>query len=247
MKKTTITVLASALSATATMALAQTPAPTVSPSGRDSKLFVSVNVGGQAQPHEFDATVETPVYGQTATANTTVGVDGGPIFDINAEYRFMRSIGIGVGFSTFGKTGDLSGVASVPHPVFFNRHANVDIPSQGAKRTERSVYLSLVGSYRVSEDIDFTAFVGPSFLRVEQDLVSALTVPAGTQNATIALARQSGDAVGVIAGIDVTYYATDRFGVGGFLRYNGGSVDLPSVQNVDAGGFQLGIGVRVRY
>jgi hypothetical protein len=31
------------------------------------------------------------------------------------------------------------------------------------------------------------------------------------------------------------------------MRYNGGSVDLPSAENLDAGGFQLGLGVRIRY
>lgn len=252
MKKTTISVLATALSMTAATALAQTPA-VGAPSGRDNKVFVSINAGGQAQAHEFDATVTTPVYGQTATATTAAGIDGGPIFDLNAEYRFLgnvgflRNVGVGVGFSTFGKTGDLSGVASVPHPTFFNRHESVTLPPQGAKRSERSVYLTLVGSYKVTEEIDFTAYVGPSFLHVEQDVVNGLAVPAGTQDATITVERQSADAVGFIAGIDVSYYLTNRFGVGGFMRYNGGSVDLPAVENLDAGGFQLGLGVRIRY
>jgi hypothetical protein len=247
MKKTTISVLATALSMTAATAHAQTPTATGAPSGRDNKVFVSVNAGGQAQAHEFDATVTTPVYGQTATASTTGAIDGGPIFDLNAEYRFMKNIGVGAGFSTFGKTGDLSGIASVPHPTFFNRHAEVTIPTQGAKRSERSVYLTFVGSYEVSEEIDFTAYIGPSFLHVEQDVVNGLAVPAGTQEADITTERQSGDAVGVIAGIDVSYYLTNRFGIGGFMRYNGGSVDLPAVENLDAGGFQLGIGLRIRY
>jgi hypothetical protein len=243
-----ITVLAAALSMGSTVALAQTPAP--APSSPNTKLVVSVNFGGQTQAHDFDATVSTPVYGQTATANTSVGVDGGPIFDLNVEYRlsqFMKGLGVGAGFSTFGKTGDLAGVASVPHPVFFNQHASVTIPPQDAKRSERSVYFTVVGNYQVSEFIDFTGFIGPSFLHVEQDVVTGLVVPAGTQDATVTVERQSGNGVGLIAGLDVSYYVTDRIGVGGFLRFNGGSVDLPAIEGLDAGGFQLGLGIRFRY
>lgn len=251
MKKTTITVMAAALIVSAATALAQTSAPGAAPFGREHKLFVSVNAGGQAQTHTLDATFTTAVYGQTATANTTTGIDGGPIFDLSAEYRFMRysglDLGVGAGFSTFGKTGELSGIASVPHPVFFNRHADVSIPVRDAKRSERSIYLTFAGSYRVTEEIAITAFIGPSFLNVEQEVVTGISVPAGTQDITTAVGKQSGNGVGVIAGVDTSYFVTDRFGVGGFLRYNGGSADLPSVENVKAGGFQIGAGVRIRY
>jgi hypothetical protein len=243
MKKTTIGVLATTMYMTAAVAQAQTSGAAT----RENRVFVSVNLGGQAQAHEFDATATTPVYGQDATASTTGGVDGGPFFDLNAEYRFMKDLGVGIGFSTFGKTGEISGVASIPHPVFFNRHAEVAIPAQSAKRSERSVYLTFTGTYKVTDEIDFTAYIGPSFLHVEQDVVNGLVVPAGTQDATITVGRESGDGVGVIAGIDVSYFATNRFGVGGFMRYNGGSVDLPSAENLGSGGFQLGLGLRIRY
>ncbi len=251
MNKTTITVMAAALTVSAATALAQTSAPAGAPFGRDHKLFVSVNAGGQAQTHTMDATLTTSVYGQTATANTTTGIDGGPIFDLSAEYRFMKysgiDVGVGAGFSTFSATGELSGIASVPHPVFFNRHADVTIPTQDAKRSERSVYLTVVGSYRVTEEIEVAAFLGPSFLHVEQELMTGISVPAGTQDITTTIGKQSANAVGVIAGVDASYFVTDRFGVGGFLRYNGGSVDLPAAENAKAGGFQIGAGVRIRY
>ncbi len=251
MKKTTITVMAAALTVSAATALAQTGAPASAPFGRDHKVFVSVNAGGQTQPHTLGATATTTVYGQTATASTSTGIDGGPIFDLSGEYRFMKyagfDVGVGAGFSTFGKTGELSGVASVPHPVFFNRPADVTIPVRDAKRNERSVYLTVVGSYRVTEEIGVAAFIGPSFIRAEQELVTGIAVPPGTQDITITVDKQSANAVGVIAGLDVSYFLTDRFGVGGFMRYNGGSVDLPAAENVKAGGFQLGIGARIRY
>jgi hypothetical protein len=251
MKKTTISVVAAALTVSAATALAQTGAPASGIFGRDDQVFVSVNFGGQTQPHTLEATATTAVYGQTATARTTTGIDGGPIFDLSGEYRFMKyagiGIGVGAGFSTFGKTGDLSGVASVPHPVFFNQHAEVAIPARDAKRNERSVYLTVVGSYRVTEEIEVAAFIGPSFLHADQELVTGIAVPPGTQDITTIVEKQSANGAGVIAGLDVSYFVTDRIGAGGFMRYNGGSVDLPAAENVKVGGFQLGVGVRIRY
>lgn len=253
MTKTTITVLATVLSMSGSTALAQTGAP-AAPFGRDHKLFVNVNAGGQAQAHTFDATATQSVYDQTATANTTTGIDGGPIFDLSAAYRFMKTdyeflkhVGIAAGFSTFGKTGELSGIASIPHPNFRNRFQDVTLPTRDAKRTERSVYLMVVGSYPLTNQIEITAYVGPSFLNANQELVSGLSVPDGTQDASVTVSKESASGVGAILGVDASYFVTDRMGVGAFMRYNGGSVDLPHAENVKVGGFQLGVGARIRY
>jgi hypothetical protein len=49
---------------------------------------------------------------------------------------------------------------------------------------------------------------------------------------------------------DGTYLLMRRFGVGGFLRFTGGSVDTTVDNNtvgLDVGGFQIGVGGRVRF
>jgi hypothetical protein len=247
MKKTKIIGIVTALTLSAATAVAQT-SPAGGPStAAPAKVFLSVSGGAQTQSRIIDSTFTLPVYGQTATANTAVGIDGSSIFDLNAEYRFMKNLGVGVGFSTFSVTGPLTGLASVPHPSFFNRHASVTIPEQDAKRSERSVYLTIVGSYRVTEELEVAVYAGPSFLNVEQDLPTGIAVPAGTQNITTTVEKQSADVVGGIFGVDVSYFVMRQFGVGGFLRYNGGSVDLPSAENSKVGGFQVGAGARIRF
>ncbi|HJZ78639.1 MAG TPA: hypothetical protein VKE51_43225, partial [Vicinamibacterales bacterium] len=71
--------------------------------------------------------------------------------------------------------------------------------------------------------------------------------PPGTQNVVSSVQRESGTAKGVNIGADLSYSFTKLVGAGGFIRYNGGSVDLPSLSDVKAGGFQLGIGARLRF
>ena len=39
----------------------------------------------------------------------------------------------------------------------------------------------------------------------------------------------------------------DRYSVGGFVRYAGGEVDLPSVAKLKIGGVQAGGGIRFRF
>jgi hypothetical protein len=56
-------------------------------------------------------------------------------------------------------------------------------------------------------------------------------------------------------GADVSYYFTERFGAGGFLRWAGGSTDIEVLDasnlrqevKTDVGGFQAGFGARVRF
>jgi len=76
---------------------------------------------------------------------------------------------------------------------------------------------------------------------------SAVTVPSRTQNINIATGSEEGTAKGVNVGVDGTYLFTPRVGAGIFLRYAGGSVDLPSAPGLKVGGFQAGIGARIRF
>ena len=52
------------------------------------------------------------------------------------------------------------------------------------------------------------------------------------------------------AGVDFAYMLTEQFGGGLFVRWAGGSVDIPAAggtQSLGVGGFQTGVGIRVRF
>jgi hypothetical protein len=48
-------------------------------------------------------------------------------------------------------------------------------------------------------------------------------------------------------GLDVNYLFTPRLGTGVFVRYLGAQVDLPAASDLKVGGFQGGVGLRVRF
>jgi hypothetical protein len=178
---------------------------------------------------------------------TTATIKSGPIFDLNVGYKFAKNIGVAIGFSTFSVTGGAGGSASVPSPIFFDRPLTVTIAESPAERKDRSVYLLLVGFVPVTDKAEVALSIGPSFTRVQQAMITGVSIPAGTQNVSPTIQSQSGTAKGVNVGADLTYMFVKQAGAGFFMRYNGGSVDLASAPGLKAGGFQLGAGARLRF
>jgi hypothetical protein len=222
-------------SATAT---AQTQQPT--------SIFVDVNAGAQTQSRAISSSTSFPLYAETAVINAAQSIDSGGLFDISGGYRFKRSYGVAVGVSTFSKSGDGSLVASIPSPVAFNRSVTTTSSATDLHHSEVATHLMFVYFAPVLENFDVSVFAGPSFFRVKQDILSA-TVPTGTQTANVATQEQKGNATGAIAGLNLNYMFRPNYGVGVFLRYAGASVDLPSASDVKVGGFQIGIGLRLRF
>jgi len=249
----TITALAAVLTLSASLAQAQPPARPTATNAQQSamplggKLSIGINLGAQTQSSTASSDFSFPLYAQTATVTTTAGISGGPLFDANVGYRFMRNIGVGFGFSSFSSTSTATGAATIPNPIFFDRPAQVTLNPVDAKHTERNVYIVATGYVPLTDTIELSLFVGPSFTHVTQDVITAVTVPPGTQSVVTALGNEAGNAKGVNVGADLSYKFTNLVGAGAFIRYNGGSVDLTTLQNVKAGGLQVGIGARLRF
>lgn len=242
MDKTRLIALAAGVLLTATSARAQTAEP--------ARIYVNVNAGAQMQSHTLETSVTFPIYGQTAGVNTAQSIDTGPFFDLSVGGRFWNDIGVGVGFAAFKNASDLVGVASIPHPVFFDSAATVNFTT-GADHQERNIYLVALWFVPLTERLDATLSAGPSFIRVQQGLLANVTVPNQTQDAIPNVVTEEAWGTGINVGGDVTYdlmtTGNVRIGLGGFLRYNGASVELPSGADVDAGGFQGGGGLRFRF
>jgi hypothetical protein len=238
--KTLVLMTCLALTGASTLSAQTPPAPA-------TRGFVNVNVGAQPQRHDFSTSATFPIYDETATLSSAGRVKNGPFFDISAGGNVWHSLAIGIGYSTFSSHDNASVTASIPNPLFFNQPRTSTQDASSLQRTEHGVHLMAIWFIPVSTKMDVAVSVGPSFIRVKQQLASSATVAAGTQNFTPSVTTESGTVKGVNAGVDGTYMFTPRYGAGILIRYAGGKVDLPSVSDVKAGGFQAGIGIRVRF
>jgi hypothetical protein len=244
MKNTTevLALVAVGLFAAGSAANAQTEPP---------QIFVGVNVGFQAHSHVFTSTDSFSVYDETATVASTQSVSNAFLFDVSGAYRVLDNLAVGVGVSTFGDSGDASMTAVVPHPLFFNSSRTVTAVSENLDRRETFINLQAILFLPVPDfmpdDARIALVVGPTIMNVSQELVRSAIVPAGTQNAVPAVESQSKTGVGFNGGFDLTYPVNPRYGVGAFVRYTGGKLDLDSVTDMKVGGFQAGVGLRVGF
>lgn len=244
MLKRTILIMAGVFAAVASEARAQTQPPPA------TLGFVNINFGAQPGTRSIGRTDSFPVYGETATLTTAQENGSGAMFDITGGYRFRgkwSNWAGAVGFSNFQNHTDSGVVVTVPHPLLFNASRTVNTSVADLSHSERGIHLSAVWFYPITNQIDLALSAGPSFILVKQELVSSVTIPAGTQDANLVVDSESKTAFGVNVGVDGSYLITRNFGAGVFLRYAGAKVDLPSAQDMRVGGVQAGVGARLRF
>ena len=211
-----------------------------------NSIFIDVNGAGQTQSRTINTSTSVPIYGETAVINAAQKITSGPIFDISGGYRVWRGLSVAVGFSTFSRTSNGALIASIPSPIAFNRPLTVTASSSGLKHTELGTHVMAVWFFPITDKIDVDVFGGPSFIRLNQDVTTA-SVATGTQNLNVTTNRQTATAKGGNGGINASYLFSRHYGIGLFMRYAGGSVDLPAASNMKVGGFQAGGGLRLRF
>jgi hypothetical protein len=234
-------VVAGLVVAVALPARAQAPEP--------HQFFLGVNAGAQIHSHTSSASDNFTVTDETATVTSSANVVGGFLFDVNGGYRIVPRFGVSVGLSRFSSSSDGSVVATIPNPIFFDSFRTVNLAVDSLDRRTVAVNISAVVFMPVPDflpdDVQITFIVGPSIFSLKQELVTTVSIPEGTQDAVPRIGSESKTAVGFHGGFDVTFPVTQMAGIGGFVRYTGGSVDLPSAPEVKVGGFQVGAGLRL--
>jgi hypothetical protein len=209
--------------------------------------YVNIDGGAQPQRRTIAATSTFTVYDEEASVSATQRIRNGAVFEISGGARVTPTVAVGVGFSTFGRSGTGEVTGSIPNPAFFNRYATQVKDASDLKHREQAINLRVSWFRLLSDDVEVALSAGPSFVRVTQGLATNITVPTGTQDFTVSTVEAKGTAVGGNAGIDATYMLSPGLGLGMFVHYTFGTVDLPSVPDVKVGGLQTGLGAHLRF
>ena len=124
--------------------------------------------------------------------------------------------------------------AQIPNPLFFASPRPVSREVGELKREESAVHIQLLWMLPVSNKIEIAGFFGPSFYKVKQGLatISLTDIVEGpppcctvtVRQPTVSQADES--KTGFNVGLDGTYRITDLYGVGGFIRFAGTSIEL---------------------
>ena len=207
-------------------------------------LFLDVNVGFQAPSQTLGTNATFPLFGETAVVSAVQNVPVAPVIDARIGYRATPRFSVAVAVSGRKDESDGQALAAIPSPIFVASPTIVNLTSSGLKRREIGYHIHLVWLVPVWDKVEVSVYGGPSFIHLQQ------TVMSGTltgQTISVSSQNETGTAKGGNGGVDVTYLVSNRYGVGFFARYAGGSLDLPSASGVRVGGFQSGGGLRLRF
>lgn len=218
------------------------------------RIFANVSVGGGGRSTFPTVTSSFPIYQETATVSSTWEAKPGVLFDFTVGGKIYRNFGAAFNFSANSASGDASVVSSIPDPVTPVHPRTVSATVPGLDHSEKFFGFLAVYVYPATDKIDVFVMAGPVLASVNHDVVSSATVTAesGTPpNLTPQLTYQtttlSNSVWGFQFGLDVRYMFTKQIGAGGFLRANVAAGDLTDTITVDVGGFQGGVGLRVRF
>ena len=190
---------------------------------------------------------------ESAPITADLTVSRSPVLDAGARIRFWRANSVGA--VAFYGSGSASGTvdAMLPHPFYFNQPREVKGPVSVDRRVA-GLHLELVHTFDISRTVDVSAFGGPTFFWMDQDVVSDVTFTesypydtAEFKSAVVRSRKKSG--VGANVGGDMTWHFSRVAGLAVQGRYVFSSVDLQipdsSMVTLHASRIEVGAGLRL--
>ena len=257
---------------TAKPGAARTPAATPGPRPWDvpepadsfERAWIDVNFGWAiAAEKTFAVEHSDTLFRETRTFRTSYRNPTGASFDFGGGVMLTRQFGVGVSFAGTAHRSAPELFVSVPHPNFFNVSAtDTSEADRLFDRVEGSAHLQLMGVAEVGDSARIRVFGGPSYFRVQQDLVRdiryAQVFGVFTRANEVAITEYEyeptveGTGWGFHVGADLSYFFTRVVGIGGFGRYSHATVEViePTAFDaveLEAGGWQAGGGLRLKF
>lgn len=235
------------------------------PASDTSRVFFNVSMGGQSREQTFTDSSTFDIYREKGAVASAHSIGGGTLFDIGIGARVWKNLAVGLAYSTVKNKNDATVSVKVPHPMIFGQTRTATETVADLEHSENVVHLQFMWRIPLTRKFEIAAMVGPSFFTVRQT-VATVQAPQDIRDdppftsvaiRSVSLTDVKDSPVGVNIGVDGTYLITTikriGIGVGGFARYSGASLDLPTISGVTrdnelkTGGAQGGIGLRLRY
>jgi hypothetical protein len=217
------------------------------------RFWFSLGGGYQPAANGFDDAFDRPLYAETERVTVDYPAGGGALVSASGGYRIWKHVTVGLGVTRNSRRSDALVAARVPHPFFDNQFRDVEGPAR-TRRAETGAHLLFGWMMPVTDRIRIVLSAGPSFLDVEQTLVTDVELsevyPYDTAAYTGAATRRAtGSATGFNAGADVFWMLSRRLGAGGLVQVTRATVRQDAGNgrriSVDAGGAQASAGIRL--
>jgi hypothetical protein len=213
------------------------------------RAFINISGGAQTVARDTKTDFTFTLYQEPASVSALRTVKGGGFFDFMAGYRVFKNFALGVQFMNRTANGDASVTALLPDPIAFDQPRNVTGSISGLVHKERWTSLIVAYGLPATDKIDIILFAGPAAVKLDHEVPSnvSVTESAGGPQLTFTRSILSRTVWGSIAGADVRYMFSKNFGAGAFVRFESANANLADDLKVEAGGAQVGGGLRIRY
>jgi Outer membrane protein beta-barrel domain len=222
----------------------------------DDPYRIKVLVGGgyQLSSQTFTQTISFDQYQETAAITNTYTVDKAPGFDLGLQVDVFKHIGFSAAATVYSRDLKAAYEASFPHPLFFDQ-ARMATGEIAGKQKETAGHLGVVAFGR-SGPVELSAWAGVSFFKVHADLLQSLVYTQSYPYDSVTVtstptATVSDSPTGFNIGGSADWRFSKRVGAGVQARYAHAKAKLsvPNAPDVeaDAGGFQIGAGLRVYF
>jgi Bacterial SH3 domain len=235
------------------------PAPARPPKKGDwtDRGYLSMNGIFQGGSSAFTQNQTWPYFAETAVTAIEYPAKNAPGFDVAGGYRVWRNLAVGAGVTFVSRSTTTTVTGSIPNPLYLNRPRTLS-GGFGSNNSETAINLQATWAIPMSPKMMLMLSAGPSIFSVNQTIVQpqgigvASVYPYDSGAITSASTSEaSRTAVGFAAGADVSYYFSKTVGIGGMIRFSRASASFPVTGqpsvSVDAGGFQVGGGLRIRF
>lgn len=261
MRRTVTTLMVSALLVAGSQnAAAQTQAPTPAPTiGWEDRAYINVGFGIESGDTDFTDTKSFTIYEEGGSLASNNSFSSGSLLDVGVGVKVWRNLSVGLAYHQESNTTDGTLSATVPHPIFFNQPRSATLAVEGLVRKENAEHLVIGWTVPLGTKLDVMVFAGPSFFRIQQDVISDFRVSEAGSPFTEVLISPTRETrkksiTGYNVGADVSYLAWQndsiRLGGGVFFRYTAAKTNLlmlTTEQPTTVGGIQFGFGGRVRF
>lgn len=210
------------------------------------RFYLNLNAGVTLASGVVEGAASRELYDEIATLAFTLPRASAWLAEASGGFRLGGDVYAGVSIARTTSQVDGRYDASIPDPVFFNRHRLTSGPLDRFAQHATLFSPHLVWSAAITDRFDLTSAVGLAIAHVRQDVASDFTVTPGTQDLVLRRSQESGTAFGPFIAFDLILNVRPRYGIGLFARYAGATAALPSTR-VKIGGVQGGAGLRLRF
>ena len=225
----------------------------------EDRVYMNVGFGVESGDSTLADSRPLTIYEETGSTTTTSKFTSGSLFDVGVGFRIWKNFSVGASYHQEQNDADGAITGTAPHPIFFNQPRSFTHTEKALERKENAVHLQFGFMVPLGNRVDVLLFGGPSFFRLQQDVISKVTPSEQGAPFTQVVVdaprinrRQS--ITGYNVGVDMSFMAWQndsvRLGAGAFVRYALAKANvllLQTEQPTDVGGLQVGFGGRIRF